>query len=154
MTHEDGPLTKATGPITLAEAREIANTWIHPVLWRQRLLAFVEQAERAHARVAELEALINAPQTADFLEAVRIEAAHQRERWGDEHDARKTPEDWFWTLGFLAGKAIRPEAAPRKRVHHIIAAAALLANWHRHENALDAAVREALEDETQGGSDG
>ena len=44
----------------------------------------------------------------------------------------KTPEDWFWLIGYLVGKAIRPDD-PGKRLHHIITTAAACLNWHRHE---------------------
>ena len=39
--------------------------------------------------------VINTPETADFMSGVPLEAAHQRERWGSDHDAGKTPFDWF-----------------------------------------------------------
>lgn len=82
------------------------------------------------SRVDQLDALINNPHTDDFLEAVRTEAAHQIERWGPEHDARKEPAEWFWLIGYVAGKAL---SKPEKRLHHIIATAAVCLNWHKHE---------------------
>ncbi len=90
---------------------------------------YIEWLEAENKR---LDRLINNPHTDDFLEAVRIEAAHQRERWPEENDQRKTPEDWFWLIGYLVGKAIRPDD-PGKRLHHIITTAAACLNWHRHE---------------------
>ena len=72
----------------------------------------------------------NTPLTAEFHKSVDNEAAYQKERWGKDHDDRKTPEDWFWVLGFLAGKALNDVQGKRK--HHIIAAAALLKNWYEH----------------------
>ena len=88
---------------------------------------------RLRARVEQLEALINSPLHEDFLEGVKREAAHQVERWGEPHDARKEPQDWFWTLGYLAGKALRAhiDGDRRKALHHTISSAALLLNWHR-----------------------
>jgi hypothetical protein len=83
--------------------------------------------ERLKARVRELEALLNMPETVDFIEGVRREAAHQRERWGSEHDDGKTDADWFWLVGYLVGKALHK---PEKRLHHLITAAAALLNWH------------------------
>jgi hypothetical protein len=74
-----------------------------------------------------LEELINTPHTAEFLEAVKLEAVHQRERWGSEHDYGKTDADWFWLVGYLTGKAIHK---PEKQLHHIITTAAALLNWH------------------------
>lgn len=84
--------------------------------------------ERDEARAA----IINSPETADFMAGVPIEAAHQRERWGVDHDAGKSPFDWFWLIGFLSQKAA--DAAVRgdveKAKHHTISTAAALANWH------------------------
>lgn len=82
--------------------------------------------------VDRLNAIINTPQKDDFLRAVSIEAEHQRQRWGNEHDAGKAPADWFWLVGYLAGKALHAHAAGdlQKTEHHIITAAAALRNWH------------------------
>jgi hypothetical protein len=66
----------------------------------------------------------------DFTKAVVLEAVHQRERWPDGHDANKGHEDWFWLIGYLAGKALRPEQSNEKRLHRIITIAAAAANWH------------------------
>lgn len=115
------------------------------------------QAARAPmlARIAELEAdaeryrAINTPEIENFLQAVHNEALHQRERWGSEHDAGKTDADWFWLIGYLAGKAIRPDATAEKQLHHIITTAAALLNWHaakvgthnRMRPGIDAAIR-------------
>jgi hypothetical protein len=71
---------------------------------------------------------INTPEVDDFLAAVRNEALHQRERWGVEHDGGKTDAEWFWLVGYLAGKALHNVSG--KRLHHIITAAAALLNWH------------------------
>lgn len=89
-----------------------------------------EEARELIEEVERLHALINNPHTDDFLEAVRTEAAHQRERWGEEHDQAKQDQDFFWTLGWLAGKAVRFETQ-EKRLHHIITSGALCLNWHR-----------------------
>lgn len=88
--------------------------------------------EKQAARIAELEALINSPETADFFDAAKIEAAHQVERWGAAHDREKSAENWFWLVGYLAGKALRfAITGPRdKALHHTISAAAALCNWH------------------------
>lgn len=84
------------------------------------------------AEVDRLNAIINTPQSDDFLRAVSTEAEHQRQRWGNEHDAGKAPADWFWLVGFLAGKALHAHSAGdmAKAEHHIITAAAALRNWH------------------------
>lgn len=90
--------------------------------------------EELREEVRRLDTLINNPQVIGFVEAVKTEAAHQRERWGDDHDEMKGPEDWFWLLGFLGGKVLRPGVTKEKKLHRIIAVAAVCLNWHRHES--------------------
>lgn len=70
---------------------------------------------------------IHTPEIDDFLNSVKNEALHQRERWGASHDEGKTDADWFWLLGYLAGKAFNN---PEKILHHIITTAAVCLNWH------------------------
>jgi hypothetical protein len=70
---------------------------------------------------------INTPEIHDFMKAVENEALHQRDRWGADHDAGKTDADWFWLIGYLAGKAMNK---PEKALHHIITTAAACLNWH------------------------
>jgi len=94
----------------------------------------VEDA-RLEAALAErdrLTALINTPEILDFVKAVQIEAVHQRERWGAAQDEGKTAADWFWLLGYLAGKALHSDKAGDrdKLLHHIVTTAAACANWH------------------------
>lgn len=84
------------------------------------------------AEIERLRALLNAPELHDFAKGVVLEAAHQRERWGASHDVGKAPEDWFWLLGYLGGKALHAAKAgdADKALHHCISTAAALANWH------------------------
>jgi hypothetical protein len=115
-----------------------------------------EEFDRLTAEAAEgrrLTALVNTPELLDFQKAVLLEAAHQVERFGSEHDGGKTPEDWFWLIGYLAGRALEHhKEAERlaaidndiardfreeqiayhreKAVHHCITTAAACANWH------------------------
>lgn len=79
-----------------------------------------------------LHAAINTPELVDFGKAVHIEAVHQRERWGSEHDAGKEPQDWFWLIGYVAGKALHAAITGNieKLLHHIITTAAVCNNWH------------------------
>ena len=109
--------------------------------WRAR-------AEIAEAEVARLDALINNPHTDDFLEAVRTEAAHQRERWGSEHDAGKGAPDWFWLLGYLGGKALHAWKAgdSEKLKHHIITTAAACLNWHANVSGQDRSMRPGIDE--------
>lgn len=84
------------------------------------------------AEITRLDALINTPETRDFLEGVKREAAHQLERWGRPHDRSKSAENWFWLVGYLAGKALRAAITGDKvkARHHTISTAAALMHWH------------------------
>jgi hypothetical protein len=88
--------------------------------------------DELEAKCRELDALVNQPHTAKFLESVRAEVAHQVQRWGTVHDRAKAPQDWFWLVGYLAGKALAAHAAGdmEKALHHTISTSAALANWH------------------------
>lgn len=114
------------------------------------------EGRESAAELRRLHALINTPELLSFRDGVVQEAVHQQERWGTEHDSGKTPEDWFWLIGYLAGRAlehhkeaerldgeISNSSAPEyevlrrqiarhreKAVHHCITAAAACANWH------------------------
>jgi DNA repair exonuclease SbcCD ATPase subunit len=93
-------------------------------------LAEVEgERDAARAEVERLRSERDNPEINDFLEGVRREAAHQRARWGSDHDTGKTDADWFWLIGYLAGKALHKS---EKRLHHLITTAAALFNWHLH----------------------
>jgi hypothetical protein len=91
-----------------------------------------KHAEMAR-EVARLNAIINTPQADDFMRAVSIEAEHQRQRWGNSHDGGKEPADWFWLIGYLAGKALHAHVSgdTAKAEHHVITTAAACANWHQ-----------------------
>ena len=133
---------------TLEDWRAAANRHLDRAIAaevRERKLLEALDAERAERQ--RLETLINNPHTDDFLESVRTEAAHQRDRWGTEHDGGKTAPDWYWLLGYLAGKALdawKRDDRP-KLLHHIITAAAALLNWHSHENGADTRMRPGIE---------
>ena len=95
--------------------------------------------------VEEYKKSLDVPELEDFAKGVLIEAQHQRQRWGDEHDEAKEPEEWFWTIGYLAGKGLRAQRDKdwEKFKHHLITGAALLANWHtRAKRAALAAADE------------
>lgn len=105
---------------------------------------------------SELEALrrdaeryreLNTPEIADFLAAVEREALHQRDRWAAEHDAGKTDADWFWLIGYLAGKAINK---PDKILHHIITTAAACLNWHAAKLGASNVMRPGIAQEKAG----
>lgn len=106
-----------------------------------------------------IKALLNTPELHDFGKAVVLEAAHQRERWEAEHDAGKTPADWYWLIGHLAGKCntahqrAHDERAGdtavamlrEKAMHHAITTAAALANWHAAIAGTDTRMRPGIE---------
>lgn len=96
----------------------------------QKQTADMVLADAKHAH--QLHALVNNPHTADFLEAVKLEAAHQRDRFGEAHERGKSAENWFWLVGYLAGKCLRAciTGDTDKALHHTISAAAALANWY------------------------
>lgn len=100
-------------------------------------MRMLTEAEHDRLLAAEIErdrldALVNSPQTANFLTAVAAEKAHQIERWGRAADRQKSAEHWFWLVGYLAGKALRAAITGdrTKALHHTISSAAALANWH------------------------
>ena len=90
----------------------------------------MREAQDLRAEVDRLAGLLNTPHTGNFFDSVQLEAGHQVLRWGTEHDHHNEPTDWFWLIGFLAGKAV---SIPEKRKHHIISSAAVLLNWYRRE---------------------
>jgi hypothetical protein len=83
-------------------------------------------------RLEELEAILNTPELDDFAKGVVLEARHQRARWPADHDIWKEAEEWYWVVGYLAGKALRAQrdGDMEKFKHHLISSAAVLANWH------------------------
>lgn len=100
---------------------------------RKLLTEFDRRHDLDRAEIERLTAIINRPENDDFLRGVSIEAEHQRQRWGDDHDARKSGWDWFWTIGFLSQKAAAAFEAGNieKAKHHCISTAALMSNMHR-----------------------
>jgi hypothetical protein len=89
--------------------------------------------ETMRSEVARLQLLINTPELEDFLQGVKVEQAHQVERWGDAHDRSKSAENWYWLVGYLAGKALRSSTSGdrEKALHHTISSAAALFQWHK-----------------------
>lgn len=99
-----------------------------------------EKISRLEAQLADekmehglLKELLSRPEIDDFWEGIVLEAAHQRQRWGDAHDRSKSAENWYWLVGYLAGKALRAaiEGAADTAKHHTISAAAALFQWHK-----------------------
>lgn len=99
--------------------------------------------------VERLTSLLNRPEVDDFIKGVPLEAAHQVERWGVQHDAGKAPLDWFWLIGFLAQKAATAAIGGDlgKAKHHTISTAAALANWHAQLAGGDNLMRTGIDPE-------
>ena len=99
------------------------------------------------AELLRLQSEIDTPHTEDFLESVKLEMAHQRERWGTSHDAGKTDPDWFWLIGYLAGKALKSlnDKDIEKGKHHLITSAAALGNWFFAVTGQDNRMRPGIE---------
>jgi hypothetical protein len=80
--------------------------------------------------INRLNLLINSPQTESFVEAVRVEAAHQVRYWGTARDANKRTEDWVTMIVCLLGKAFNFNGDRDKLLQHVITLAAICLNWH------------------------
>ncbi|HEY1814853.1 MAG TPA: hypothetical protein VGG74_21045 [Kofleriaceae bacterium] len=114
------------------------DEWWHRAVTREPQLA---------AEVLRLTHELNTPQTANFIDAVRVEAAHQRERWGADHDAGKRPEDWITLYTYLLGKAAKAhfDGDRAKLLHHIITVAAVALNWHANATGEDMRMRPGVD---------
>lgn len=112
--------TVASGTLDLIAQRDTARREI------------VKRVPSLIADLREARERLNTPELHDFAAGVALEAAHQRERWGSDHDDGKSPFDWFWLIGYLAQKAAASSVAGDidKAKHHTISTAAALANWH------------------------
>ena len=135
IAEEESELTVAftgCGPKSGANAKFLIWCAHFILKHRDSLSDHAATVAELRAEVERLNAIVNTPQANDFLRAVSTEAEHQRQRWGSDHDAGKTPADWFWLVGYLAGKALHAHGAgdTTKAEHHIITTAAALANWH------------------------
>lgn len=126
------------------EALGAEHHWWYEQCWNYALESV---APDKNARILYLEGLINSPETQRFFRAVRLEAAHQVERWGADHDAGKGAADWFWLLGYLSGKALASfvKGDRAKGLHHIVSSAACLLNWHRNATGRSTKMRPGIE---------
>ena len=109
------------------------------------------QAQPVDAQLERLQALINSPELHNFLRGTHLEAVHQVERWGEAPDRKKRPADWFWLVGYLAGKALHAADSGNqdKALHHCISTAAALYNWHCAIKGQDVRQLPAMSDVEQ-----
>lgn len=105
------------------------------------------ECARCRALEAEIVLLRDQPEIDDFDAGTRIEAMHQVARWGAEHDAGKSPFDWFWLIGYLSQKAAAAAVAGDldKAKHHTISTAGALRNWHRALAGIDQRMRPGID---------
>ena len=138
-THDDGAYHEAAHDLASQMLQRLATVPAPAVVDG----AAIEEARRQ---------LLNTPELRNFSEGVTLEALHQRERWGTEHDAGKTPADWFWLVGYLAGKALHAQTSgnTEKALHHTISTAAALANWHAAISGALTAMRPGIDPAAHG----
>lgn len=106
----------------------------------------IDYIAQLEVKLGAMKKLLDTPEIDDFDKAIPLEAAHQVKRWGAEQDAGKTPADWFWLVGFLAGKALTAHIAGNieKAKHHCISTAAALRNWHAHIRSGESTMRPGI----------
>lgn len=112
----------------------------------QRIVRAAEQEISDLRQDAEKYRALHTPEIHDFIAAIEREALYQREKWGSSHDAGKTDAEWFWLVGYLAGKAI---SKPEKALHHIITTAAACLNWHAAKLGTHTAMRPGIGSDKQ-----
>ncbi len=93
-----------------------------------------------------LRSVIDHPHNEDWFEGVKIEAAHQHERWGSAHDDGKSPEDWIFLAGYLCGKGAAAQKAGdiAKAMHHTISSGAAMLNWYRRLKGESCGMRPGI----------
>ena len=133
---------------------ELAKELEHIAIWsfssrnrnRSALNCIAARLRVLEAENKRLRELIGSPFHGTWSDEVMVEAAHQRSRWGDEHDEGKNPLDWFWLIGFLAQKAAFAHWADDavKARHHTVSTAAALANWAAHVSGESTVFRPGL----------
>ncbi|MBU9566273.1 hypothetical protein [Burkholderia multivorans] len=91
----------------------------------------LKKIDALQAEVDRLNAIIHQPMNDAFVHGVAIEMEHQR-TLHDADDAMKSPQAWYWTVGYLAGKALFAAMTNDKTKvqHHLITTAALCGRWH------------------------
>jgi hypothetical protein len=116
------------------------------VTYKEQLEAYADRLKEELDNVDRLKALLDTPEIEDFDKAVPLEAAHQIKRWGAQHDEGKNPEDWFWLVGYLAGKALSAFKSGdlAKAKHHCISTSAALRNWHAHIRTGESEMRPGI----------
>jgi hypothetical protein len=100
---------------------------LHTQIEGEHMSDWIDRALAAEQELEEIKKLLDTPDQENFLAAAVAEAKYQRLTW-HKTDEEKTDSDWFWLIGYLTSKAMHDVRG--KRVHHLTAAAAAMANWH------------------------
>lgn len=97
---------------------------------------------RMSERIKELEDLINNPCITEFIEGVKIEQAHQTERWGANAENDKSPAYYSVVLDKLKGKQAVSifDCDKDKYKHHLITMAAVCYNAFRQLDTENSAM--------------
>lgn len=99
--------------------------------WKARAKATAGQVATLDAEITRLRAIVDSPDPFGFWEASVAEAQFQRMKWEHDGDEGKAEADWFWFIGYLAGKALHnPDGDLVKKLHRITTIAVAAANWH------------------------
>jgi hypothetical protein len=139
-------IERLTGEVAMwKQPIDHTGDYVHPVF--KELDELRTQLSQAKLEVERLNSLLNTPETGDWFEGAKLEAAHQIERWGADHDVGKTPWDWFWLIGYLSQKAAAAasDGDTDKAKHHTISTAAALLNWHRHLTGENTEMRPGID---------
>lgn len=89
--------------------------------------------DEATVRLQYLEKLISNPEIENFIEGLRIESAHQTDKWGQREEESKWPQDYALVLDKLKGKQALAiwDYDKEKYKHHLITMSAVCHNIHR-----------------------
>lgn len=106
---------------------------------------------KEYSRDDLIELLAN-PRLLDFLESVRLEAAHQPATWNEINAQMQHPAEWPNLIVHMLGKIIQADMVsnPRTYLANVIAIAAACYHWHEYllhvPEFVDAAVEAAGDD--------
>lgn len=118
--------------------------------WYANYVKIAQELQSLKIGYKQLYDRVHMPRTDEFFSAVQLEAAHQVDRWS-RAGGGKLDSDWFWLVGYLAGKVLRYSGAKdrdsqEKRMHHIVSTAAVLLNWWRSVTGVSREMRPGIAD--------
>ena len=115
----------------LKEERIIGAEWFRDTIHLPEIEEKDKEIAELKAEVSRLNTLINSPEINDFIEGVKIEAAHQTEKWGKQED--HPPHHYILIFTKLLGKlsVCIWDRDVDKFKHHLITLSAAAHNIHR-----------------------